>query len=741
MNIQELIDEIVGEVSYRTGNGLVDFQNREHVYILSEVLTEMGLGGVKDELIQSLTEADKKPKEKFKNPILNKVIKYIGNDKKEKEGTVGALLRLKDDQPGWKAADEYVKNLSAEERDSINKELGSQNQPGRDIDAEREKGDDAGGDEPKEEPQQNVSGTAAFSHAPDIQMKTKGDTLSADTIKSELDEIQTNLQQRRDSGDAGAGGAVASQGESRYCNALNTLNLDNFLSENSEDIDDIIEEMKKRKDKYPNSEEWEIIRLLGYGDTPTDDFVFKYLAARELFAKKELERIKQNKESVFYNKRGFSENDKLYIDWMKTAFDGSISTWNILEEDTILDMSKPFTAIQSQSEVDNKVEDIFTKLLQKAKDENNQYDVEFYTNEINNFNKFRTYHDTYVVGQDKNGRTTVVSITNKKDSGLKDPHNNTTPAKRFQTIMGEFGKNVAERVVDSIKDAIDLVSDANLTSIKSMNRIDIDNSMVLICETDELSEYMKAISKNKQLSKYADSKGKNINYMTTKEKLELMKEHSQLLFDSGKKPPFIPYGKIAIKIGEFAQKSKFKKKYSHINLESPSITSCISIKESEKDIVSSTYKMVVDDIRKADEDMGYPKDGINGPHTQAYISTVMEAMHYDTYIDGGDGRIIAQMGIVGAQPKHIRNCLATQSGYTGDVTTTEGRSGLRKHLREKCTVDAKSGAIIVSDGTGTKSICEDTWRTAGTSQKVASAFGEDMRKCIKKAVKQKLSKN
>ena len=56
MNVRELIDEIVSEVSYRTENGLVDFKNREHLYILSEVLIEMGLGVVKDELIQNLME-------------------------------------------------------------------------------------------------------------------------------------------------------------------------------------------------------------------------------------------------------------------------------------------------------------------------------------------------------------------------------------------------------------------------------------------------------------------------------------------------------------------------------------------------------------------------------------------------------------------------------------------------------------------------------------------------------------
>jgi hypothetical protein len=156
MNIQELIDDIVSEVSYRTGNGLVDFKNREHLYILSEVLTEMGLSGVKDELIQTLTEADAEPKKAFKNPLLNKVITYKNVNGEEAEGRVGDLLY----RP--KEEDAYIKAVGAlggTESDAYKKamdDLGAQGQPGRDIDAEREKGGESG-DEAKEEPQ---TGTA-----------------------------------------------------------------------------------------------------------------------------------------------------------------------------------------------------------------------------------------------------------------------------------------------------------------------------------------------------------------------------------------------------------------------------------------------------------------------------------------------------------------------------------------------------------------------------------------------------
>ena len=64
-------------------------------------------------------------------------------------------------------------------------------------------------------------------------------------------------------------------------------------------------------------------------------------------------------------------------------------------------------------------------------------------------------------------------------------------------------------------------------------------------------------------------------------------------------------------------------------------------------------------------------------------------------------------------------------------------SDLKKHLKETCSIEAETGAIVVNskdkDG-GKTNIADDTWRTAGTSQKVASGFGSDMKDCVKSKV-------
>ena len=119
------------------------------------------------------------------------------------------------------------------------------------------------------------------------------------------------------------------------------------------------------------------------------------------------------------------------------------------------------------------------------------------------------------------------------------------------------------------------------------------------------------------------------------------------------------------------------------------------IKRIEQESVKEAHQSVVNKVTEAEYEQGYPKDGKNGPHTQAYVNTVLEAMHYNTYIDmddDDDDKILLQMGIRGAKASHIRGCLSEKSGYEmppGD------REGLKQHLKETCSIEAKTGAIVI----------------------------------------------
>lgn len=119
-----LINNILEEWAYRVDNGMPNPKNLKHLAELDLVLNGMGMGDIKDELIHNLIEADGG----FTNPILNKKIKYKGDDGKDKEGLVGNLLRLQKDNPGRRAAEAQLPPEDSEERKQINKDLGSQNQ-------------------------------------------------------------------------------------------------------------------------------------------------------------------------------------------------------------------------------------------------------------------------------------------------------------------------------------------------------------------------------------------------------------------------------------------------------------------------------------------------------------------------------------------------------------------------------------------------------------------------------------
>ena len=89
MEFEQIISDIITEVSYRSKEGIVDFKNPDHISILSEVLDEMGLSVIKNELFQNLFEAGEQtldPKEKEKVKQMGLVWKGQGWGKEDEEG-------------------------------------------------------------------------------------------------------------------------------------------------------------------------------------------------------------------------------------------------------------------------------------------------------------------------------------------------------------------------------------------------------------------------------------------------------------------------------------------------------------------------------------------------------------------------------------------------------------------------------------------------------------------------------
>ena len=171
MNYTQLISELINELSYRVG--VPNIYDKEHQRIMSEILTEWDKFDEKKIIFEFLTEDDEK---RFSNPILNRKIKYTGNDGKEREGLVGNLLTSPKDSPGRIEAEKLLPAPGTPEREKINKEIGSQGGGG-------EQDSEGGGETPQEEPKQGQA----------LSKNTKSGKSYHDRVVSKEEETRKKL--------------------------------------------------------------------------------------------------------------------------------------------------------------------------------------------------------------------------------------------------------------------------------------------------------------------------------------------------------------------------------------------------------------------------------------------------------------------------------------------------------------------------------------------------------------------
>ena len=145
MDYKQIIDKLVKELSFRVG--IPNIHNKEHQSIMSEILSEWGEYEVKDTIFSFLNEQDKK----FKNPLLNRTVKYRDKRGNDKEGIIGNLLTSPKESPGRKAAERMLPADGTPERDAINKEVGSQGGGGEKKDDTTQDKDKIDSDETKKQ--------------------------------------------------------------------------------------------------------------------------------------------------------------------------------------------------------------------------------------------------------------------------------------------------------------------------------------------------------------------------------------------------------------------------------------------------------------------------------------------------------------------------------------------------------------------------------------------------------------
>jgi hypothetical protein len=551
---------------------------------------------------------------------------------------------------------------------------------------------------------------------------------------SEIIKSSDEVNALRDEGIAGAGGSVPSYGEARLTSAANEFNGDgfsNFKEENSEAIEaekqNILANEKSNKKKIA-----EISKQLG---GVSDEEAIDYIAQRKVWGDLELERLQNNPKSVWYKtgKQGFGKDEEAFRKWAEADFDGAHATLHAVRNNSNIDESKPFHVIQSNPKEGGADAAIYSHLqdkLEEAKKSGNADDVKHYEKEIRAFDKLG-FNDTMVIGKDKNDRTTVLHITNKKANDLADMWANTTPEYMLNTIIRQFGRDVSETVVNFANDAIERCKDGKQATNRAFSSMKIDENFVKFTEIAEMKPYMDTLRKHKEFNKFAQSNGLDLQNASNSELLAASQEYIKSEEAKGKTVGYTTFGKVLTKIGEFAQVSKIRQKYRDIDFNSESIALAVKNKNDEKDLVGAVHTDIVNEIGKADEKRGFPdKDGNNGPHTEAYIATVVHSMHFDLMVENFDGSLAAVTGIRDSVPGDFRGCLAELSGFKGDIESTEGRAQLNKHLLKKCKINATTGFIEITSPNGTVSLAEDSWRTSGESKKVEKKLGKGLRDCV-----------
>ena len=759
MDYKEIIDKLVRELSYRVG--VPNIENKEHQSIMSEILSEWGEFDVKQTIFEFLTEDPRK----FKNPILNRTVKYKDKNGNEKEGIIGNLLTSPKDSPGRIEAEKMLPADGTPERDAINKEVGSQGtdkkidspkgnstnttddtqttqgsavKPGSDYAKKSKELEDRVNKKDKKSDKKEVPtlDRSNFDKKDPKKYKDNPDGPTRKAIYDDLNngkidvlsEYQDGVSVNRTKRIAGAGGKKASEGESKYCGAVDT-DFDKWESDNQEAISKKEVELKSRK---RSADETRTASQLGM-DVDSPEFN-TYLAKREVWTE---QKIEENKDTLVF-KKDFNGNKKSqasplgpYTEWMYAAYDGSRQTQTHIKELDIFDLSKPHKTIQSTAEVDEAVQAHLEDTVNNAKTDEDRNHAE---KQLKNWNKYKSYHDTYIIGKDKEGRTTYLGISNKKGDALRDPQNNSTPAKRFKYLKEKFGENIAKGVTSSLDKNIKRVEEVKQTTVKTASTLEVTDEFVKICETPELQSYVQKVRETGKFRDYLKAKGLNPDTISTKEVLVEMNNHAQELLKDGKNPSYGTYGKIAIKIGELAIQDKFKSKYPTINFEDESIKKSIGIKATEKETVKQSHLSFVTDLEQVDSPDGYSNDNPdadNGPHQQGYVGGVLDACHIDSYIDSEDDEgMLVQMGINSVTPSMIRDCVAKRSGFKGDISTPEGREELKSHLRKRCRITAGESSVKIMNDEVEEELFDDTWRTAGESQKIATGFGEGMRDCL-----------
>ena len=170
----------------------------------------------------------------------------------------------------------------------------------------------------------------------------------------------------------------------------------------------------------------------------------------------------------------------------------------------------------------------------------------------------------------------------------------------------------------------------------------------------------------------------------------------------------------------------------------------VEMNRTSTDAMGAAHRKVKEHILEEDKKLGYPdEEGRNGPHTQTYIESWMQDMHFYRHFDGppweedgddnGDEDGSINVGGKNLKSKAIVDCFKEQTGYPGEVETKEDKEKFWKWMRENLRISSEEDSVTIDTEDGNRQIGRQNYRSAGAGvQKVTGNFGKDIQKCAKK---------
>jgi len=536
----------------------------------------------------------------------------------------------------------------------------------------------------------------------------------------ELGEDEKNLM--LDKVKAGAGGPVASTGETLCTEAQTNMIQGRYnpkeVRSSAEykaelaSVRNVMSGTDKRAKTALTKELDNICDKMGYykeDGNPDYELAMAMKAEADLYIKQNLPAFKKTNVA----KTKFKKEEDM-VSWMKASFYSSYSLINNGPADW--DRKKGNGRVmKANPRTQGATKQVLLDGLKNAK---TPEEKAHYENQLKVWSKFKGYHDTFLVYKNDKGLVSVFHISNKKSDELDDPQNNTTPETRLANYMAAAREaNLSPKAAKAVANAqsVAMAGSADNDNIAkgAWNEVEDVNLITSLAgrlpargQTDVKDEY------------YTDLKG------------------DKFVKDWYKKK----YGKNAKQISQSFNGIYSPKEIQAI-LDSETMKMLADKKAQHAAGLEGVHKGFITSLHKADGTKpGH--SGKNGPAVETYVAGTLKALHIDTYVINFDENIEIEMGGVGCKPIDVRGCMASLSGFKGDITTPEGRAALNKHLAENVKVDADSDAVylIGSDGKTRTYLASDTWRQAGSSKKIATGFGSNLRKCLKKAVGSRLSK-